>query len=102
MTQPSQRVPLGRTGLSVSRVGLGCSALGGVFGAVVEDEAIATVHAALEAGITLFHTAPAYGATRSECLLGRALAGAPRGSFVLSTKAGKHTDESGRDGFDFS
>src|SRR5690606_30802165 len=102
MTQPSQRVPLGRTGLTVSRVGLGCSALGGVFGAVAEDEAIGTVHAALEAGITLFDTAPAYGATRSEHLLGRALQGLPRGSFVVSTKAGKRTDEAGRDAFDFS
>lgn len=102
MSRPTERVPLGRTGLLVSRTGLGCSALGGVYGPVAEDEAIATVHAALEAGVTLFDTAPAYGSTRSERLLGRALAGVPRAAFVVSTKAGKHTDESGRDGFDFS
>ena len=51
-------VELGRTGLTVSRLALGCSALGGVFGEVDEDEAVATVHAALEAGIRLFDTAP--------------------------------------------
>lgn len=93
---------LGRTGISVSRVGLGCSALGGVFGAVAQSEAIATVHAALDAGVTLFDTAPAYGATRSERLLGKALTGVDRDRFVLSTKAGKQTDENGEDTFDFS
>lgn len=97
-----QRVPLGRTGLLVSRVGLGCSALGGVYGAVAEDEAIATVHAALEAGINLFDTAPAYGSTRSERVLGKALRGLPRDAFVVSTKAGKLTSEDGRDSFDYS
>lgn len=97
-----QRVPLGRTGLAVSRVGLGCSALGGVYGAVAEDEAIATVHAALEAGINLFDTAPAYGSTRSERVLGKALRGLPRDAFVVSTKAGKLTSEDGRDSFDYS
>src|SRR5690606_29447324 len=60
------------------------------------------VHAALEAGITLFDTAPAYGATRSETLLGQALAGVPRERFVISTKAGKRTSSSVRDSFDFS
>lgn len=61
-----------------------------------------TVHAALQAGITLFDTAPAYGATRSETLLGKALAGVPRDRFVISTKAGKWTSPDGRDSFDFS
>lgn len=95
-------VALGRTGLNVSVVGLGASAIGGVYGPVAEADAIATVAAALEAGMTLFDTAPAYGATRSETLLGRALRGVPRGSYVLSTKAGKTTSKSGVDSFDFS
>ena len=95
-------MPLGGSDLSVSRLGLGCSALGGVFGEVDENEAIATVHAALKAGVNLFDVAPAYGATRSEQVLGRALAGVDRSSYVLSTKAGKTTDTSGRDHFDYS
>jgi L-galactose dehydrogenase len=99
---PIRRVALGRSGLVVSHVGLGASALGGVFGAVGDDEGIETVGAALEAGITLFDTAPAYGATRSERVLGMALRGVPRSAYVLSTKAGKTTDPSGRDRFDFS
>ncbi|HLU83466.1 MAG TPA: aldo/keto reductase, partial [Trueperaceae bacterium] len=96
------RVVLGRTGLSVATIGLGASALGGVFGAVDESTAIATVHAALAAGINLFDTAPAYGATRSERVLGLALHGVPRDAFVLSTKAGKTTDDAGIDTFDYS
>ncbi|HET8986350.1 MAG TPA: aldo/keto reductase, partial [Trueperaceae bacterium] len=98
----SDRVPLGRTGLHVSRLGLGCSALGGVFGAVTEADAIDTVHAALEIGINLFDVAPAYAATRSERLLGRALSGVDRDTYVLSTKAGKTTDDAGVDHFDYS
>ena len=96
------RVTLGRSGLEVSRLGLGCSALGGVFGQVTESDAIDTVHAALEAGIDLFDVAPAYAATRSERLLGRALSGVDRASYVLSTKAGKTTDDAGVDHFDYS
>ncbi len=95
-------VELGRTGLTVSRLALGCSALGGVFGEVDEDEAVATVHAALEAGVRLFDTAPAYGATRSERVLGRALQGVDRDRFVVSTKAGKRTSPAGEDTFDYS
>lgn len=99
---PVGRVALGRSGLTVSTVGLGASALGGVFGTVRDDDGVATVGAALEAGITLFDTAPAYGATRSERVLGLALRGVPRSDYVLSTKAGKITDPDGRDRFDFS
>lgn len=96
------RVPLGCSGLRVSRIGLGCSALGGVFGEVQERTAIATVLAALDASINLFDTAPAYGATRSEAVLGKALRGVERSHFVLSTKAGKWTSADGKDTFDYS
>jgi aryl-alcohol dehydrogenase-like predicted oxidoreductase len=101
-TSVPERVPLGRTGLEVSRLGLGCSALGGVFGHVTESDAIDTVHAALAAGVNLFDVAPAYAATRSEQLLGRALSGVDRTTYVLSTKAGKTTDDAGVDRFDYS
>ena len=81
---------LGRTGLAVSRLGLGCSALGGVFGAVTESDAVDTVHAALEAGMNLFDVAPAYAATRSERILGAALAGRiARSSGRRSSRAGR-------------
>jgi aryl-alcohol dehydrogenase-like predicted oxidoreductase len=83
-------------------LGLGTSALGGVFGEVDEGDALRTVEAAFEVGITFFDTAPAYGATRSEQVLGRALRGVPREAYVLATKVGKTTDASGRDAFDYS
>lgn len=101
-TLSTDRVPLGKTGLHVSRLGLGCSALGGVFGPVDESAAIDTVHAALEAGINLFDVAPAYAATRSEQRLGLALRGVERDTYVMSTKAGKTTDDDGVDHFDYS
>jgi L-galactose dehydrogenase len=99
---PIGRVAWGRSGLTVSTVGLGASALGGVFGTVSDDDGVATVGAALAAGIVLLDTAPAYGATRSERVLGMALRGVPRSDYVISTKAGKTTDGDGRDRFDFS
>ena len=90
-------VRLGDRGPIVSRAALGTSPFGGVFGPVDEDGAIAAAHAALESGITYFDTAPAYGATRSERVLGAALRGVPRAAYVVSTKAGKTTDAHGVD-----
>jgi L-galactose dehydrogenase len=90
-------VRLGVRGPTVSRVALGASPFGGVFGPVDEAVAIGAAHAALEAGVTYFDTAPAYGATRSERVLGAALRGVPRTAYVVSTKAGKTTDEHGID-----
>ena len=69
---------LGKTGLHVSALSFGASALGGVFGQVDEAEGIRAVHAALELGINYFDVSPAYGATRSEIVLGRALKGIAR------------------------
>jgi aryl-alcohol dehydrogenase-like predicted oxidoreductase len=95
---------LGKTGLKVSRLSLGASALGGVFHAVDEAEAIAAVHAALDCGINYFDVAPAYGGTRSETVLGKALRGIPRDRYFLSTKVGKYTDPNsyGNDTLDYS
>jgi aryl-alcohol dehydrogenase-like predicted oxidoreductase len=95
---------LGRTGLTVSALSFGASALGGVFRDVDEAEAIATVHAALDAGITYFDVAPAYGGGQSEIVLGKALRGIDRSRYVLSTKVGKYTDPDhyGRDTLDYS
>jgi L-galactose dehydrogenase len=95
---------LGRTGLKVSVLGMGASALGGVFHGVDEVEAIRAVHAALDCGINYFDVAPAYGATRSEEVLGKALRGVPRHRYFLSTKVGKYTAPGGygRDTLDYS
>ena len=98
------RNALGRTGLQVSALSFGASALGGVFGPVDEPEAMATVHAALEAGIIYFDVAPAYGGGQAEAVLGKALKGVDRSRYVLSTKVGKNTSptEYGKDTFDYS
>ncbi len=85
----------GDIGRQVSSISFGASSLGGVFHTVDEAEAIATVHAALEAGINYFDVAPAYGGTRSEIVLGKALKGINRSRYLLSTKVGKYTDPAG-------
>ncbi|MFC7405913.1 aldo/keto reductase [Georgenia alba] len=94
-------VRLGRSGLAVSVVGLGCNNLGRPGTATeTEEGTAAVVHAALDAGITLFDTADTYGAEPglSETLLGRALAGR-RDEAVVATKFGM--DARGANGTDF-
>jgi aryl-alcohol dehydrogenase-like predicted oxidoreductase len=87
--------PLGKTGLNVSRLSFGASALGGVYGKVDEAEGIRAVHMALDLGINYFDVAPAYGGTLAETVLGKALRGIPRDRYCLSTKAGKYTQPGG-------
>ena len=82
-------VPLGRTGLRISRVVLGCAPLGGLFAPVADETAQATVDAAWEHGVRAFDTAPHYGAGLSERRLGAALRGRPRDDYLLSTKVGR-------------
>ncbi|MFA5058417.1 MAG: aldo/keto reductase [Opitutaceae bacterium] len=96
--------PLGQTGLKVSGLSFGASSLGGVFHAVDEAEAIRAVHTALDLGINYFDVAPAYGGTRSETVLGKALRGIPRDRYYLSTKVGKYTnpEKYGDDTLDYS
>ena len=86
---------LGKTGLRVSALSFGASALGGVYGQVDEAEGIRAVHAALDLGINYFDVAPAYGATCAETVLGRALNGVHRDRYYLSTKVGKYTQAGG-------
>jgi len=95
---------LGKTGMRVSRLSFGASSLGGVFRAVDEAEAIRSVHVALDSGINYFDVAPAYGATLSETVLGKALHGIPRDKYYISTKVGKYTKPGtyGEDTFDYS
>jgi D-threo-aldose 1-dehydrogenase len=81
---------IGRTQVSVSPLGLGCAPLGHpLFGVVSEAQAVETIHAALENGVTLFDAAPYYGGTLVEQRLGLALSGVPRDRYTLSTKVGR-------------
>lgn len=86
---PTERVPLGRTGLTVTRLGFGGASIGGLFSGVAEDAAIATVRHAWDLGIRSFDTAPLYGYGASERRMGAALRDRPRDDFVLSTKVGR-------------
>src|SRR5512145_942496 len=96
--------PLGQTGINVSRLSFGASALGGVYGKVDEAEGIRAVQTALDLGINYFDVAPAYGGTVAETVLGKALKGIPRDRYYLSTKVGKYTQPGGYgdDTFDYS
>jgi L-galactose dehydrogenase len=69
---------LGKTGLKVSRLAFGGSSLGSVFKAIDEHEGIRAVHVAIDHGINLIDTAPYYGATKAETVLGKALREIPR------------------------
>ncbi|MFI0776081.1 aldo/keto reductase [Streptomyces sp. NPDC021212] len=80
---------LGRSGVHVPPLGLGCAPLANLYAAVPEERALATVHTALELGCTYLDTAPHYGVGLSEERLGRALVGRDRGSYTLSTKVGR-------------
>ncbi len=97
---------LGKSGLEVSPLGMGCWAIGGPWqwveagedpfpagwGKIDDDESIRAIHAALDAGITLFDTAANYGAGHSERVLGQALKGR-RSEVVIATKFGHIVDE---------
>lgn len=80
--------PLGASGIDASVIGLGAWAIGGwMWGGATESESVATLHAALDAGINLIDTAPIYGFGLSEEVVGRALADR-RDRAVLATKCG--------------
>ncbi len=85
----AEPVQLGRNGPDVTRLGLGASAIGGLFAPVEPAEAEAVLRAALELGIRQIDTAPLYGLGSSELACGKVLATVPRERVVLSTKAGR-------------
>ena len=91
---------LGRTGLNVSKLAFGGSSLGSVFRSVAEEDGIRTVHTALDHGINLIDTAPYYGATKAETVLGKALKGISRDRYLLATKIARFGSEIAD--FDFS
>jgi aryl-alcohol dehydrogenase-like predicted oxidoreductase len=83
---------LGKNGPSVSALGLGCMGMSGMYGAADRRESIATIHAALDAGITLLDTGDFYGMGHNEMLIGEALKGVPRERFQVSVKFGAMRD----------
>ncbi|CAB4695535.1 MAG: aldo/keto reductase [Actinobacteria bacterium] len=85
---------LGAHGLEVSAQGLGCMGMSEFYGTTNDAEAAATIHRALELGITLFDTADMYGPFTNERLLGRALAG-HRDQVVIATKFGNQRNDDG-------
>jgi len=78
---------LGRQGLLVSELGLGCLGMSQSYGVGNDEESVATIHRALELGVTFFDTAEMYGPFKNEELLGRALRGC-RSQVVIATKFG--------------
>jgi aryl-alcohol dehydrogenase-like predicted oxidoreductase len=93
MTIPT--TTLGKTGPSVSVLGLGCMGMSGTYGRSDDEESIRTVHAALDTGITLLDTGDFYGSGHNEQLLGRALRGRNRDDYQLSVKFGGLRDPDG-------
>jgi pyridoxine 4-dehydrogenase len=79
---------LGSTGPVVSSLGLGCMGMSDFYGATDRSENVATIHAALDAGVTLLDTGDFYGMGQNEMLIGEALRGRNRDSFQISVKFG--------------
>jgi D-threo-aldose 1-dehydrogenase len=86
---PRERVALGRTDVTVTRIGLGTAPLGGLFVEVADDVAHGVVEAAWEAGVRFFDTAPQYGHGLAEQRLGAVLRDRPRDELTLATKVGR-------------
>ena len=91
-----QKTTLGRGGPAVSRAGLGLMGMSGIYGAADDAESVATIRAALDAGITLLDTGDFYGMGHNELLLSRVLREVPRDSVFVQVKFGGQRDPSGR------
>src|SRR6204780_1365180 len=86
---------LGRGGPVVSRAGLGLMGMSGIYGQADDQESLATIHAAVDAGITLLDTGDFYGMGHNELLLRYALREIPRASVFIQVKFGGQRDPSG-------
>jgi D-threo-aldose 1-dehydrogenase len=86
---PRQRVPIGRTALTVTQFGLGTAPLAGLFEEVEEAKGVGVIERAWEAGLRFFDTAPLYGHGLAELRIGKALKEKPRAEFTLASKVGR-------------
>ncbi|MGO9132911.1 MAG: aldo/keto reductase [Methylovirgula sp.] len=87
---------LGRTGPQVSALGLGCMGMSDLYGPSDRAESIATIHAALDQGINLLDTGDFYGMGHNEMLIGEAVRGRARDSYIVSVKFAGMRDPQGR------
>ena len=99
---PAKPVRFGRADFDVTRVGFGAAPIGNFLRPIAEDDASGMVHAAWNAGLRYFDTAPSYGHGLSEARLGAALRWYPRDEFVVSTKVGRVLKARPRREIDFS
>jgi len=88
-------IRIGNTGVTVTRFGLGCAPLGGMYEAVTDEQARATVDRAWELGVRYFDTAPLYGSGLSEERVGSALRGRAGDELAVSTKVGRLLEKGG-------
>lgn len=87
-SKPHKTRRLGQSGPEVSAIGLGCMGMSGMYGPTERAESIATIHAAIDAGVTLLDTGDFYGMGHNELLVAEALQGRRREDVVLSVKFG--------------
>ena len=87
-----EKRPLGKTGIDLPILSFGASSLGAEFRAIDLNEAFSAVHTALDLGINFIDTSPFYGRGMSEVMLGQALKGISRESYLIGTKLGRYTD----------
>src|ERR1700729_2716688 len=90
--KPMEQRQLGSSGPNVSAIGLGCMGMSDFYGPADRNESIATIHAALDAGITLLDTGDFYGMGHNEMLIREALAGRNRDNVQISVKFGALRD----------
>jgi aryl-alcohol dehydrogenase-like predicted oxidoreductase len=84
--QDMQQRQLGKNGPKVSALGLGCMGMSGMYGPADQQESIATIRAALDAGVTLLDTGDFYGMGNNELLISEAVKGVRREQVVVMTK----------------
>ena len=86
---PFEQLPIGSTGVSVTRLGFGTAPIGGLYAAVTDAEGEAASQHAWDVGVRYFDTAPLYGSGLAEERLGRVLRRQPRDAYTLSSKVGR-------------